>query len=167
MPACLRLAFALLALTVGPAGAAQVSGALGVGYLDYDAVGRWGVAGGVYLPLAGHAFDVVPNAVYYHSKWSVGSEEPQRDVFAFSLDGHANLPTFVTRVRPFVGAGVTYVGAGGETAFGLNLKTGVYVRALSWRAFPFAQVTYRVVPDFEAQPPLDTYAVHGGLRVTL
>jgi len=90
-----------------------------------------------------------------------------RDVFAISLDGHANLPAFATRVRPFVGTGLTYVGAGGEAEFGLNLTAGVYVRTVSWRAFPFAQVTYRVVPDFEAQPSLDTYAVQGGLRVNL
>lgn len=164
------LAAAILGLAAGlPSeyARAQLSGGLGVGYLDYSDIGRWGVAGGVYIPVAGHAFDIVPNGTYYYSKWSVGSDEPQRDVFAASVDVHANLPSVATRLRPYVGAGITYAGAGGDTAFGLNLATGLYLRATSWRAFPFAQVTYRVIRDFETQPPLDTYALRGGLRVQL
>ena len=142
-----------LGVAVGPAARAQVSAGLGVSYLDYDSIGRWGVSGGLYIPVAGYAFDIVPNATYNYSKWSVGSDAPQRDVYALALDAHLNLPQVALRVRPYVMTGVAFVGAGGDTGFGLDLGTGLYVRATGWRAFPFAQITYRVLPEFETQPP--------------
>lgn len=157
----------LTALAVLPA-RAQISASVAVGYLELEEVGRWGVAGAVQFPLtATHAVDLVPSFEYFYGKWSVDSDTTARDIYAVSLDAHGNLPALADRLRPFVGAGLTYAGHGDESAFGLDLTTGLYLRVVGWRVFPYGQVTYRVLPDFETLASLDTYFLRGGLRVML
>jgi len=167
-----RLALLLLGflLTLSPAGKAQISAGVGVAYHDLEEIGRWGVSGAVYIPLGGYAFDVVPNIEYYYSKWSrngSGVASDTSDVYAFSADVHANLPALADRVRAYIGTGLTYAGNGSEGAFGLNLMSGIHLRAHGWKVFPYGQVTYRLLPDFENATTLDTYFFRGGVRVVL
>ncbi|HYE95857.1 MAG TPA: hypothetical protein VD962_06575 [Rubricoccaceae bacterium] len=152
----------------GATAAAQVdfAASVGGGYLDFGDVGRFGVATAVYISFADHALDLVPNAEYYYGKWSVDSDTPAETIYAVGLDGHANLPPLANVLRPYVGTGVSYARHGGEGGVALDLKTGAYVRA-TWSLHPYAQVTYRVVHDFETVAPLDVYFLQGGLRVDL
>lgn len=167
-----RIALLLLGilLTVGPTGKAQIAVGVGLTRHDLADVGRWGARGAVYIPVAGHSFDLVPNFEYYYSKWSVGGTgvaNDTSDVYAISADVHANLPALADRARAYIGTGLTYAGNGSEGAFGLNLTSGIFVRAIGWKVFPYGEVTYRVLPDFENAAALDTYFFSGGIRVVL
>ncbi len=170
MPTRFALLIVGFALAFCPTGLAQVSAGVGVAYHDLEEIGRWGVTGAVYFPIARHSFDVVPNFEYYYSKWSRGGRGVANDtssVYAVSVDVHANLPAFLDRARAYVGTGITYAGHGGDGALGLNLTSGIYMRAQGWKVFPFGQVTYRVLPDFQNVATLDTYFIRGGVRIIL
>lgn len=157
-----------LLLTLSPAGTAQVSGGVAAAYHELQNVNRWGVSGAVYIPVAGHAFDIVPNFEYYPSAWSTGADDAANDtsgVYAVSADVHVNLPALADRLRAYIGTGVTFAGHGSDNAFGLNVLSGVHVRAHGWKVFPYGQVTYRVLPDFTNLTTPDTYFFRGGVRV--
>jgi hypothetical protein len=167
-----RLALLLLGilLTLSPTGKAQISAGVGVAYHDLEDAGRWGISGAVYIPLGGYAFDVVPNIEYYNSQWTrngSGVATDTSDVYAISADVHANLPTLADRVRAYIGTGLTYAGNGGDGAFGLNIISGIHVRAQGWKIFPYGQVTFRFLPDISDVATLDTYFFRGGVRVVL
>ncbi len=167
-----RLAFLCLGymLALVPTSSAQLSASAGVAYHDLEEISRWGINGAVYFPLAGHSIDLVPNFEYYYAGWNVGGDGLASDtssVYAFSVDVHANLPALADRARAYIGSGITYVGNGTDSAFGLNLTSGLLVRVVGWKVFPFGEVTYRVLPEFASTPTLDTYFFNGGLRIVL
>lgn len=146
---------------------AQIAAAVGPAYTDLGDVSRWGVNGGFLIPVANNSFDIVPNFEYYYAKWSVDSSLPQRDIYVVAVDAHANLPELASRLRPYIGTGVAFAGHGDENAFGVNLAAGAYVRAIGWKIFPFAHVSYRILPDFEEIETLDAYFFRGGVRIAL
>lgn len=157
-------------LVLSPTGSAQLSASVGVAYHDLEEIGRWGMNGAIYFPLAGSSVELVPNFDYYYSGWSVGGDGLASDtssVYAFSVDVHANLPALADRARAYIGSGITYVGNGTDGAFGLNLTSGLLLRVVGWRVFPFGEVTYRVLPEFPATITPDTYFFNGGLRIVL
>ncbi len=157
-------------LAVSPAGKAQVSVGISASYHDLEEISRWGIGGAVFIPVAGHTLDFVPNFEYYPSNWSAGGQgaaSDTSDVYAISADVHANLPAFGDRARAYVGTGATYAGNGDDAALGLNLKSGIHLRAQGWRFFPYGEITYRVMPEFQNAAQLDTFFFRGGLRIVL
>ena len=167
-----RFAFVLFGflLMSSPTGKTQISTSVGVAYHNLEEVDRWGISGAVYIPVARHAFEIVPNFEYYHSMWNRGGQgiaSDTSDVYAVSADIHANLPALGDRARAYIGTGVTYAGNGADAALGLNLTSGIHVRAQGWRFFPYGQVTYRLVPDFQNVAALDTFFFNAGVRIVL
>ncbi|MDX1438514.1 MAG: hypothetical protein R3284_01295 [Rubricoccaceae bacterium] len=160
----LLLAFLFLSL---PTSRSQPAAGVGVAYHDLEEVGRWGVNGAFFIPVANHSFDIVPNFEYYYSKWTVNSMAEARDVYVIAVDAHANVPDILSRLRTYFGTGVVYAGHGDEGGFGVNLSAGLYVRPVGWRVFPFGHVSYRLLADFEEIESLDAYFLRGGLRITL
>jgi len=157
-------------LALSPTGKAQMSAGIGIAYHDLEEISRWGVTGAIYIPVSNHAFDIVPSFEYYYSEWSRGGDgvaNDTSDVYVLSADAHANLPALADRARAYIGTGLTYAGTGNEGALGLNLTTGIYVRAQGWRIFPFGQITYRILPELSNAAALDTYFIRSGVRVVL
>lgn len=168
----LRFAFVLLgfAVMLNPSAEAQISTGIGVAYHNLEDIDRWGIGGAVYIPVAGHAFEFVPNFEYYFSNWSVGGQGIGSDtsnVYAVSADLHANLPALGDRLRAYIGTGATYAGSGVDAALGLNLTSGFHLRAQGWRFFPYGQATYRLMPEFQSTTALDTFFFRAGIRIVL
>jgi hypothetical protein len=161
------LAAAVLLVACAPAAPAQLSLGLAVNYVDSGDAGRFGAGAAAYLPVLDHAFDLTAGLEYYHHRWSRLATEPQSDLWVAGLDLHANLPVLLGAVRPYAGTGIAYGSSAGETGFGINLKSGFYLRPTGMAAFPFLQASYRIIGVLQRENRYDSFFLQTGVRFDL
>lgn len=124
---------------------------------------RYGTGLSVFVPLNLNTFDLVPSFEYYYHKWLNSEAVSDSTLWAGNIDIHINLPVVLVIVRPYFGTGLNFTSYGSENRFGLNLKSGFYVR-LTDRIFPNLQATYRVFHIDSDTTKLNTLYLQAGLR---
>ena len=98
---------------------------------------RWGYSGKFIVGISDFRYDAGVHAGYFPQ----GSDSS--NAWVVGLQGNVNMMT-LGALRPYLGAGPTYLKMDDKGRFGVDLNAGLHYR-LSYRLIPFAQATYRLI----------------------